>query len=56
MRVKSWVTVPAALVAVIVTGYLPAVPALGMPVNDAVLVLNTTPLGRAPDSVILGVG
>jgi hypothetical protein len=41
--------VPAAFVAVIDTGYDPAVPAAAVPLNAPVVVLNVIPDGRLPD-------
>ena len=36
--------------------YVVADPAAGVPLNIFVMVLNETPVGSAPDSLILGVG
>ncbi len=58
-RVKPWLTEPAPLVAVIVIGYTPPVPAAGVPSKLAVpLPLSTKvrPVGKAPVSVKLGTG
>lgn len=52
VNVKDCITEPAALVAVNVMGNVPAV--VGVPVNAPPV--NVTPEGRAPDSVIVGVG
>ena len=55
VRVKLWLAgVPTPLLAVIVIGYLPPVPAAGVPLSVAVpfpLLTNVTPLGSAPVSV-----
>jgi uncharacterized membrane protein len=47
------------LLAVMVSGYVPFVPVAGVPLSVAVwfpLLVNVTPLGSAPVSVIVGVG
>ena len=46
---------PIPLLAVIVIGYVPPVPTLGVP-ESTPLVLSVTPLGRAPDSENVGAG
>jgi hypothetical protein len=59
VRVKLCVAVPALLVAVIVIGYVPPVPAAGVPLNVPVPVpvsTNVTPFGSAPLAVIDGFG
>jgi hypothetical protein len=57
VSVKLWTGfVPTPLLAVKVILYVAAVPAAGVPLNTYVEVLNETPLGSAPVSVILGVG
>ena len=60
MRVKDWVASgPTPFVAVIVNGYVPPVPAAGVPESVAVpfpLSLNLTPRGSAPVSDKPGVG
>jgi hypothetical protein len=35
---------------------VPLVPAAGVPLNTFVVALNVTPLGRVPDSAIVGAG
>ena len=59
MRVKDCVSEPATFVAVILNGYVPPVPAAGVPASVAVpspLSLNFTPRGSAPVSDKPGVG
>ena len=59
VRVKCWMSEPATFVAVIVNGYVPPVPAAGVPASIAVpspLSLNLTPRGSAPFSDKPGVG
>jgi hypothetical protein len=60
VRVKFWVAFgEMPLVAVKVRGYVPAVPAAGMPDRVPVplpLLTNVTPLGRVPERVMVGGG
>jgi hypothetical protein len=60
VSVNAWVAgEPTPLLAVIVNGYVPAVPEAAVPLNVAVpfpLLTNVTPVGRAPASVREGVG
>jgi hypothetical protein len=56
VRVKLWVAVPAALVAVNVIGKVPPVPAVGVPLSTPVMGLKVTPLGSAPVSFSVGAG
>src|SRR5712692_6732653 len=57
VRVKLWVAlVPTPLLAVKVIGYVPPVPAAGVPLSTPVLPLKVTPLGRAPVSLKSGAG
>src|ERR1700679_2800599 len=54
-----WAAVPMPLLAVKVRGYVPLVPAAGVPLSVPVplaLAANVTPLGSAPDSVREGAG
>jgi hypothetical protein len=54
-----WAAVPIPLLAVKVRGYVPLVPAAGVPLSVPVplaLAANVTPLGSAPDSVREGAG
>ena len=44
------------MVAVKVMGYVPPVPAAGVPDNTPVAALKLTPLGKDPDSETVGVG
>src|SRR6267378_2489101 len=57
VRVKLWVAfVPTPLVAVKVSGYVPPVPAAGVPLSTPVATLNVTPPGNVPVSLRVGVG
>jgi len=60
VSVKGWLDgVPTPLVAVKVMGYVPLVPAAGVPLSFPVplpLSVKVTPLGSAPDSVRAGAG
>src|SRR5439155_21204221 len=56
VSVKLWFAVPTEFVAVNVIGYVPAVPAAGVPESTPVVALNVTPLGRPPVSLSVGVG
>jgi len=59
VSVKVWVAVPTPLVAVSVMGYVPAVPAAGVPLSVPApfpLLVKVTPLGSAPVSVKDAVG
>lgn len=58
VSVKVWWDVPDELVAVNVIEKVPPVPAAGVPLSVPLPVppVKATPLGRAPDSVMLGVG
>src|SRR5580698_9489492 len=51
VRVKDWVALGrTALAAVNVIGYVPLVPAAGVPERTPVAALKVMPVGRAPDS------
>src|SRR5207245_601792 len=57
VRVKLWVAfVPTPLEAVKVIGYVPPVPAAGVPLKTPVPTLNVTPPGNVPVSLRVGVG
>jgi len=57
VNVKFWVaSAPAPLCAVNVIGYVPAVPADGVPLNAPVAALNVTPAGSVPASLSVGAG
>src|SRR5438128_8844646 len=57
VRVKLWVAfVPTPLVAVKVIGYVPPVPAAGVPLKTPVPTLNVTPPGNVPVSLKAGAG
>src|SRR5207245_3753352 len=52
-----WVALlPTPLAAVNVMGYVPPVPAAGVPLSTPVVALNVTPLGKVPVSLKVGVG
>ena len=56
---NAWVLLPIALLAVIVTAYVPPLPVLGVPASVAVplpLSRNVTPAGSVPDSESAGAG
>ena len=56
VKVKLWMELGAIpLLAMMLIGYEPPVPAAGVPVNTPKL-LKVTPLGRAPDSLNVGDG
>src|SRR5207245_8355425 len=48
--------VPTPLLAVKVMGYVPFVPAAGVPLRTPVVVLNVTPVGSVPVSLNVGAG
>ncbi len=57
VNVKDWVAfVPTPLVAVKVSGYVPPVPAAGMPLNIPVAGTKVTPVGRVPVTERVGAG
>src|SRR5262245_1445567 len=57
VRVKLCVAaLPTPLLAVTVIGYVPPVPAPGVPLKTPVAGVKVTPLGRAPLSLKVGVG
>src|SRR5207245_7880099 len=57
VSVKLWVALlPTPLAAVNVMGYVPPVPAAGVPLSTPVVALNVTPLGKVPVSLKVGVG
>ena len=57
MRVKPWVAFgETPLLAVSVIGYVPPVPAAGVPLSKPVEVLNVIPVGRLPLWLKVGVG
>ena len=57
VRVKVWVALGVTpLAAVKVRGYVPPVPAAGVPLSTPVAALNVTPLGNVPLSLSVGVG
>src|SRR5207245_1028663 len=57
VRVKLWVALaPTPLAAVKVMGYVPAVPAAGVPLRTPVPALNVTPPGNVPVSLKVGAG
>ncbi len=53
---KFWVVLPEVLVALKVIGYVPPVPAAGVPLRTPVVVLNVTPAGSVPVSLNVGAG
>ena len=56
VKTKFCVTVPEPFLAVMVIGYVPAVPALGVPLNVSLEPWNVIPLGSVPDFVTVGAG
>jgi hypothetical protein len=54
VKVTAWLAVPAVLVAVKVMAKVPA--CAGLPLSTPVAELKATPVGKAPLSVIVGVG
>jgi hypothetical protein len=56
VSVKFWVALPEVLVALNMIGYVPPVPAAGVPLRTPVVVLNVTPVGNVPVSLNVGAG
>ena len=57
VKVKDWLAfVPTPLAAVKVSGYVPAVPAAGVPLNIPVPGTKVTPVGRVPVTERVGAG
>src|SRR2546427_13274433 len=56
MSVKLCEVLPELFVALKVIGYVPPVPAAGVPLRTPVVVLNVTPVGSVPVSLNVGAG